>query len=149
MAENTLELVCWTKSWIGRRSPEISLTLTALDGGSPPRYGQPRFTEVVDINDNALSFSSCSTRCIFLENSPVGSLVVTVSASDVDSGLYGKISYTFFQPSEDISKTLEVNPETGEIRLRKQIDFETVLMKWTSRPLMGAASQENAPFSCK
>uniref|UniRef100_A0A8C2P1D5 Cadherin domain-containing protein n=1 Tax=Capra hircus TaxID=9925 RepID=A0A8C2P1D5_CAPHI len=108
--------------------PEISLTLTALDGGSPPRYGTAQVRiEVVDINDNAPQFQQLLYEVHIPENSPVGSLVVTVSAIDVDSGLYGKISYTFFQPSEDISKTLEVNPETGEIRLRKQIDFETVL----------------------
>ncbi|XP_055411850.1 protocadherin beta-16-like [Bubalus kerabau] len=108
--------------------PEISLTLTALDGGSPPRYGTAQVRiEVVDINDNAPQFQQLLYKVHIPENSPVGSLVVTVSASDVDSGPYGKISYTFFQPSEDISKTLEVNPNTGEIRLRKQVDFETVL----------------------
>ncbi|XP_043768927.1 protocadherin beta-16-like isoform X3 [Cervus elaphus] len=108
--------------------PEISLTLTALDGGSPPRYGTTQvLIEVMDINDNAPQFQQLLYKVNIPENSPVASLVVTVSANDVDSGLYGKISYTFFQPSEDISKTLEVNPKTGEIRLRKQVDFETVL----------------------
>nr|XP_020758568.1 protocadherin beta-16-like [Odocoileus virginianus texanus] len=108
--------------------PEISLTLTALDGGTPPRYGTTQVRiEVMDINDNAPQFQQLLYKVNIPENSPVGSLVVTVSASDVDSGLYGKISYAFFQPSEDISKTLEVNPKTGEIRLRKQVDFETVL----------------------
>ncbi|KAB1280849.1 Protocadherin beta-16 [Camelus dromedarius] len=107
---------------------EISLTLTALDGGSPPRYGTVQVhIEVIDSNDNAPEFEQSLYKVHIPENSPVGSLVVTVSASDVDSGVYGKISYTFFQPSEDISKTLEVNPMTGEIRLRKQVDFETVL----------------------
>ncbi|KAB0337998.1 hypothetical protein FD754_024853, partial [Muntiacus muntjak] len=108
--------------------PEISLKLTALDGGSPPRYGTTQVRiEVMDSNDNAPQFQQLLYKVNIPENSPVGSLVVTVSANDVDSGLYGKISYTFFQPSEDISKTFEVNPKTGEIRLRKQVDFETVL----------------------
>ncbi|XP_065729552.1 protocadherin beta-16 [Phocoena phocoena] len=108
--------------------PEISLTLTALDGGSPPRYGTAQVRiEVVDTNDNAPEFEQSLYKVHIPEDSPVGSLVVTVSASDVDSGVYGKISYAFFQPSEDISKTLEVNPMTGEIRLRKKVDFETVL----------------------
>ncbi|CAI9170591.1 unnamed protein product [Rangifer tarandus platyrhynchus] len=107
---------------------ELRLTLTAQDGGSPPRSGTANVRiEVMDINDNAPQFQQLLYKVNIPENSPVGSLVVTVSASDVDSGLYGKISYAFFQPSEDISKTLEVNPKTGEIRLRKQVDFETVL----------------------
>ncbi|XP_039092075.1 protocadherin beta-16 [Hyaena hyaena] len=108
--------------------PEIVLTLTALDGGSPPRYGTARVRlEVLDSNDNAPEFGQPIYKVQIPENSPVGSLVVTVSASDLDSGVHGKISYTLFQPSEDISKTLEVNPLTGEIRLRKQVDFETVM----------------------
>ncbi|XP_059030817.1 protocadherin beta-16 [Mustela lutreola] len=108
--------------------PEIVLTLTALDGGSPPRYGIAQVrVEVVDSNDNAPEFGQPIYKVHIPENSPVGSLVVTVSASDLDSGVYGKISYTLFQPSEDISKTLEVNPVTGGIRLKKQVDFETVV----------------------
>ncbi|XP_044081931.1 protocadherin beta-16-like isoform X2 [Neovison vison] len=108
--------------------PEIVLTLTALDGGSPPRYGIAQVrVEVVDSNDNAPEFGQPIYKVHIPENSPVGSLVVTVSASDLDSGVYGKISYTLFQPSEDISKTLEVNPVTGEIRLKKKVDFETVV----------------------
>ncbi|XP_042793320.1 protocadherin beta-16 [Panthera leo] len=107
--------------------PEIVLTLTALDGGSPPRYGTAQVRiEVVDSNDNAPEFEQPIYKVQIPENSHVGSLVVTVSARDLDSGVHGKIAYTLFQPSEDISKTLEVNPVTGEIQLRKQVDFETV-----------------------
>ncbi|XP_060035682.1 protocadherin beta-16-like isoform X4 [Erinaceus europaeus] len=106
---------------------EISLTLIALDGGSPPRFGTAQvYIEVVDINDNAPEFEQLLYKQQIPENSPIGSMVVTVSARDLDSGVNGKISYTLFQPSEDISKTLEVNPVTGEIQLRKQLDFETV-----------------------
>ncbi|XP_062941298.1 protocadherin beta-16 [Cynocephalus volans] len=107
--------------------PELRLTLTALDGGSPPRSGTVRvLIEVMDTNDNAPEFERLIYTVQIPENSPVGSLVVTVSASDLDSGVNGKISYTLFQPSEDTSETLEVNPMTGEIRLRKRVDFETV-----------------------
>ncbi|XP_012583220.1 PREDICTED: protocadherin beta-16-like, partial [Condylura cristata] len=108
--------------------PEISLTLTALDGGSPPLYGTSRVhIEVVDSNDNAPEFGQPLYKVHIPENSPSGSLVVTVSATDLDSGDNGKITYTLFQPSEDISKILELNPTTGEIRLKKQVDFETTL----------------------
>ncbi|XP_014384498.1 PREDICTED: protocadherin beta-16-like [Myotis brandtii] len=107
--------------------PEIVLTLTALDGGSPPRYGTALVRiEVVDINDNAPEFGQPLYQVHIPENSNAGSLVITLSARDIDSGANGKIVYSLFQPSEDISKTLEVNPMTGEIRLIKQVDFETV-----------------------
>ncbi|XP_006156316.1 protocadherin beta-16 [Tupaia chinensis] len=107
--------------------PELKLTLTALDGGSPPRTGTTQvFIEVVDVNDNAPEFPHSLYKVQMPENSPVGSLVVTVSASDLDSGANGKVSYSLFQPSEDTSKTLEINPITGDIQLRTQLDFETV-----------------------
>ncbi|XP_006866247.1 PREDICTED: protocadherin beta-16-like [Chrysochloris asiatica] len=108
--------------------PELRLTLTALDGGSPPRSGTTQIRiEVVDINDNAPVFEQSLYKVQFPEDSPIGSLVVKVSAIDLDSGVYGKISYTLFQPSEDISRILEVNPITGEIRLTTQVDYETIL----------------------
>ncbi|KAM5169157.1 protocadherin beta-13-like isoform 2-T2 [Callospermophilus lateralis] len=107
--------------------PELKLTLTAQDGGSPPRSGTAQIhVEVVDVNDNAPEFQQLIYRVQIPENSPVGSLVVTVSATDLDDGVYGEIIYMLFQASEDVSKTLELNPITGEIRLRKQVDFETV-----------------------
>ncbi|KAM5169161.1 protocadherin beta-16-like isoform 6-T6 [Callospermophilus lateralis] len=107
--------------------PELRLTLTALDGGSPPLSGTTQvLIEVVDINDNAPEFQQPIYKVQIPENSPVGSLVVTVSATDLDDGVYGEIIYMLFQASEDVSKTLELNPITGEIRLRKQVDFETV-----------------------
>ncbi|XP_049729824.1 protocadherin beta-16 [Elephas maximus indicus] len=106
--------------------PEFRLTLTALDGGSPPRSGTTQVrVEVVDINDNAPEFEQALYKVQIPEDSPTGSLVVTVSARDLDSGVNGKVSYTLFQPSEDTSKILEVNPTTGEIQLTTQVDYET------------------------
>ncbi|XP_045406982.1 protocadherin beta-16 [Lemur catta] len=108
--------------------PELRLILTALDGGSPPRSGTAKVRiEIVDTNDNAPEFEQPIYKVQIPEDRPIGSLVVTVVARDLDSGVNGKISYTLFQPSDDMSKTLEVNPTTGEIRLRKQVDYETVL----------------------
>ncbi|XP_075852259.1 protocadherin beta-16 [Microcebus murinus] len=108
--------------------PELRLILTALDGGSPPRAGTAKVRiEIVDTNDNAPEFEQPVYKVQIPEDRPIGSLVVTVVARDLDSGVNGKISYTLFQPSDDMSKTLEVNPRTGEIRLRKQVDYETVL----------------------
>ncbi|KAM9694044.1 protocadherin beta-16-like isoform 2-T2 [Trichechus inunguis] len=107
--------------------PELRLTLTALDGGSPSRSGTTQVrVEVVDINDNAPEFEQTLYKVQIPEDSPIGALVVTVSARDLDSGVNGKISYTLFQPSEDTSKILEVNPTTGEIRLTTQVDYETI-----------------------
>ncbi|XP_075756843.1 protocadherin beta-16-like [Pelodiscus sinensis] len=108
------------------RQPEVSLVLTAVDGGSPPRSGtaQIRVT-VLDANDNPPLFSQAIYQARVPENSPKDHPVVTVSATDLDEGTHGEIAYSFSQNSKENSKTFHINPATGEIRLRGAIDFET------------------------
>ncbi|XP_045406974.1 protocadherin beta-2 [Lemur catta] len=106
---------------------EISLTLTALDGGTPPRSGTAVIhIEILDINDNAPEFAKMRYEVQVPENSPVGSQVATVSARDLDIGAYGQISYVFFQASEDIRKTFRLNAKSGELFLIQKLDFESV-----------------------
>ena len=75
---------------------EVTLILTAVDGGTPPRSGTVAIhVTVLDANDNAPVFSQGVYRVTVPENSPVDTLVVTVSASDEDDGLNGKVIYEF------------------------------------------------------
>ncbi|XP_042841421.1 protocadherin beta-17 isoform X3 [Panthera tigris] len=106
---------------------ELRLTLTALDGGSPPRTGTSQVLVVVlDINDNAPEFAQLLYEVQVPENSPVGSLVITVFATDLDAGTYGELSYSFFQSSNQVIQAFEINTVTGEIRLKKPLDFEEI-----------------------
>ncbi|XP_027953165.1 protocadherin beta-10-like, partial [Eumetopias jubatus] len=106
---------------------ELSLTLTALDGGSPPRSGTTTIRIVIlDINDNAPQFSQTIYETQAPENSPVGSLIAKVSAGDVDSGVNADISYSLFDASEDIRTTFQVNPFSGNIVLTALLDYELV-----------------------
>ncbi|XP_058590041.1 protocadherin beta-10 [Neofelis nebulosa] len=106
---------------------ELSLTLTALDGGSPPRSGTTTIRIVIlDINDNAPQFSQTMYETQAPENSPVGSLIAKVSAGDIDSGINADISYSFFDASEDIRETFQINPFSGEIVLIVLLDYELV-----------------------
>ncbi|XP_032482887.1 protocadherin beta-3 [Phocoena sinus] len=107
--------------------PELRLMLTALDGGSPRRSGTVQVhILVLDINDNTPEFTQSLYEVQVLENSPVNSLIVTVSASDLDTGNLGTISYAFFHVSEEIRKTFQLNPITGDIRLIKYLNFEAI-----------------------
>ncbi|NP_061760.2 protocadherin beta-3 precursor [Homo sapiens] len=107
--------------------PELSLTLTALDGGSPPRSGTAQINiQVLDINDNAPEFAQPLYEVAVLENTPVNSVIVTVSASDLDTGSFGTISYAFFHASEEIRKTFQLNPITGDMQLVKYLNFEAI-----------------------
>uniref|UniRef100_A0A8D2A864 Cadherin domain-containing protein n=1 Tax=Sus scrofa TaxID=9823 RepID=A0A8D2A864_PIG len=105
--------------------PELSLTLTALDGGSPPRSGTSMVRILVmDVNDNAPEFVTSPYEVQVLENSPLDSPILTVLARDRDAGNFGKVSYGFFQASDEIKQTFSINEVTGEIRLTKKLDFE-------------------------
>ncbi|XP_069932318.1 protocadherin beta-12-like [Oryctolagus cuniculus] len=106
--------------------PELSFTLTALDGGSPPRSGTALVrVVVVDTNDNSPEFEQLFYEVKIPENSVLGSPVVTASAWDSDSGTNGEISYTFSHASEDIRKTFAINRKSGEVTLTGPLDYET------------------------
>nr|XP_051700317.1 protocadherin beta-18 isoform X2 [Oryctolagus cuniculus] len=109
------------------KEPELSLMLTALDGGSPPRSGIALIRVVVlDINDNAPEFEKPVYEVQVPENSPVDSLIIKVSASDLDAGINGELSYSFSHVSRDARKTFEIHPISGEVHLKALLDFETI-----------------------
>uniref|UniRef100_A0A673UJ98 Cadherin domain-containing protein n=1 Tax=Suricata suricatta TaxID=37032 RepID=A0A673UJ98_SURSU len=107
--------------------PEFTLTLMALDGGSPPRSGTTTVRILImDVNDNAPEFVHTPYEVQVLENSPLESSVLSVSARDIDSGNFGSVSYGFFQASDEIKQTFSINEVTGEIRLTMKLDFEHI-----------------------
>ncbi|KAM5169164.1 protocadherin beta-16-like isoform 9-T9 [Callospermophilus lateralis] len=109
------------------KQPELNLTLTALDGGSPPRSGTTTIRILVlDVNDNAPKFSQLIYETQAPENSPLGSLVVKVSAEDADSGVNAEVTYSFFDADEDIQTIFQINPFSGEIILKALLDYELV-----------------------
>ncbi|NXU37841.1 PCDBF protein, partial [Drymodes brunneopygia] len=73
---------------------EMSFSLIAVDGGSPPRSGTTQIDVVVlDVNDNAPVFTQEEYIAQVLENTPEGSVVLTVLATDQDEGVNAHISY--------------------------------------------------------
>ncbi|XP_039692289.1 protocadherin beta-15-like [Pteropus medius] len=108
--------------------PELRLTLMAVDGGVPPKSGTALvLIDVLDINDNTPEFVQPHYHVQILENSPLGSLVVTVSARDLDMGINGEIVYSFFSGDEEITRTFALNELTGEIKIIRTLDFEKIV----------------------
>ncbi|XP_057205182.1 protocadherin beta-16-like isoform X17 [Triplophysa rosa] len=104
---------------------EVTLILTAVDGGTPPRSGTVVIhVTVLDANDNAPVFSQAVYKVSLPENSPVDTVVVTVSATDADEGYNGEVTYTFGHLSESHMDVFSLNPVFGEIKLTGFIDFE-------------------------
>ncbi|XP_030251960.1 protocadherin beta-16-like isoform X47 [Sparus aurata] len=103
----------------------ISLALTALDGGEPQMSGTMQILiTVLDANDNAPVFTQPIYKGTVAENAAKGTIVTTVSASDADHGLNGKITYSITNTLDDVRHMFEVNEENGEVRLMGRLDYE-------------------------
>ncbi|KAM6923453.1 protocadherin gamma-A12-like [Xenentodon cancila] len=106
---------------------ELNLLLTALDGGSPQKSGTVVIhISVLDANDNVPVFSQAIYRTSLPENSPVGTLVLTISAADADEGLNAEVAYDFGHISEEVKSVFSIDNKRGDIRLATTVDFETV-----------------------
>ncbi|XP_030000796.1 protocadherin gamma-A11-like isoform X32 [Sphaeramia orbicularis] len=122
---NTVELVL-DKELDREKQQEINLVFSALDGGSPQRSGTVVIhVNVLDANDNAPVFSQSVYKASLPENSPLDTVVVTVSATDADEGVNGDVSYDFGHVTDDMKKLFSINPKTGEIRVIGNVDYET------------------------
>lgn len=49
--------------------------------------------DVLDVNDNAPTFKEKEYSFVLLENTPVGSSVLNLTATDPDSGPSGNVTY--------------------------------------------------------
>ncbi|KAM4621347.1 protocadherin beta-15-like [Polymixia lowei] len=102
------------------------LSLTAIDGGKPPRSGELKITvDVSDVNDNPPVFTKDSYSVQLKENSPIGTTVIQVNATDLDEGSNGEVIYSLANDmDEKVRAHFDLNPLTGEIIVAEIIDFE-------------------------
>ncbi|XP_062342057.1 protocadherin alpha-8-like isoform X8 [Osmerus eperlanus] len=102
----------------------IQLVLTAVDGGKPPRSGTLKtVVNVLDTNDNAPSFSKTLYKVVVAENTSLGTLVLTVNATDADAGANSEIEYSFTGQS-GLKDVFAINKNTGEITVKMDLDHE-------------------------
>ncbi|NWV74872.1 PCDGA protein, partial [Dasyornis broadbenti] len=100
------------------------LVLRASDGGDPALTGTARIhVTVLDANDNAPVFSQSEYAVRVPEDLPVGSTLVTVTATDADDGLNGQVKYSL-KKKKTSSQIFHLNAETGEITLMRSLNFE-------------------------
>ncbi|XP_062358489.1 protocadherin alpha-13-like [Cinclus cinclus] len=119
-----------TKSLDRETIPVHRLVLTASDGGRPSLTGTMELLiSVLDVNDNAPQFNQSAYNVLLPEDALVGTLVAQVNATDADKGIYGEILYaivTIVPPSAGDLFSIDAN--SGEIRLKGALDFETVTL---------------------
>uniref|UniRef100_A0A671U7B2 Cadherin domain-containing protein n=1 Tax=Sparus aurata TaxID=8175 RepID=A0A671U7B2_SPAAU len=104
----------------------IELTLTAIDGGKPPKTGTLQIQiNVLDVNDNSPLFSKSLYKVQVVENANIGTALLTLTASDLDDGVNSQIVFSFTEKGRlNPDDKFALNDNTGEISVKGNIDHE-------------------------
>ncbi|XP_064829728.1 protocadherin gamma-A5-like isoform X11 [Oncorhynchus masou masou] len=105
------------------KQEQISLLLTAVDGGEPQLSGTMQILiTVLDANDNAPVCSQAEYKASVSENVSKGTVLTTISATDADPGSNGRITYSISKSGA--SHLFEIDHVYGVIKLNGHIDYE-------------------------
>uniref|UniRef100_W5MZK9 Cadherin domain-containing protein n=1 Tax=Lepisosteus oculatus TaxID=7918 RepID=W5MZK9_LEPOC len=109
---------------------EYNVTITAMDEGSPPLSSTSVVAILVsDVNDNAPRFPGPVLEVYVKENSPIGAVIQTVSASDPDLNENARVTYFLLEGSTKgipVSTMVNVNSVTGDIHSLQSFDYEEI-----------------------
>ncbi|KAK2189783.1 hypothetical protein NP493_97g03029 [Ridgeia piscesae] len=102
------------------------VTLSAVDGGVPPRTGSVNVDIVItDVNDNHPQFSEASYGATVAEDVAPGTTVLRVTALDKDSGANGEVVYGFSSSTAHAhGDVFSIDAITGDIVLANSLDYE-------------------------
>lgn len=102
--------------------------IRCADGGTPARLTTRNITVIItDTNDNAPTFSKDVYEVTVPENSPWGTVVTRLSASDMDLGDNGHITYLLDRRDKAklaSGRRFHVDPDTGVITTLVGLDRE-------------------------
>ncbi|XP_062869058.1 protocadherin-17 [Trichomycterus rosablanca] len=103
-----------------------TLIITATDGGEYPKSGTMQINvKVIDSNDNSPVFEQPSYVVEIPENSPLGTVLIDLNATDPDEGVNGQVTYSLsFYGSDRIKELFSIDPKTGVIKIQGKIDYE-------------------------
>ncbi|XP_031443186.1 protocadherin alpha-3-like [Clupea harengus] len=102
---------------------KYDITIKATDEGTPPLSSTSVIAiSVSDVNDNAPQFSEHVINIYVKENSPVGSIIHTMSAFDPDVDDNAKLSYSLSEISQSVA--LSINSVTGDLLALQSFNFE-------------------------
>ncbi|GFR97049.1 fat cadherin [Elysia marginata] len=128
-------------------SSNQELVIQAEDSGATTRLSSTAIVNITitDINDNDPLFLREVYTVRVREDLPIGAVITTLTAHDIDAGANGQITYRF---AEGLPQNFEIDSLTGSIRIRRQLDYETTQV----HNLTGLAEDSGQPprsGSCK
>lgn len=97
--------------------------------------------EITDENDNSPQFTQTSYQATLDENTPVGSSVLKVAATDRDKGKNGFVTYAIANSGP---LPFTIDPFTGVISTSEHLDYELMKRRYHLRVW---ASDSGSPFS--
>nr|CDS26734.1 protocadherin 11 [Hymenolepis microstoma] len=103
--------------------------IKSCDGGKPtPKCAVQNITIVItDINDNKPHFDKDLYTVRISEATPVSSVIISVSATDADSGELGRLTYRFGQTyDQNVGAFFGVNENTGDIWVKSPLDAKVM-----------------------
>uniref|UniRef100_A0A803T7K3 Cadherin domain-containing protein n=1 Tax=Anolis carolinensis TaxID=28377 RepID=A0A803T7K3_ANOCA len=129
------------------RSSFHQLLILASDHGTPPLNATATvLITVLDANDNPPVFTSLEYHVHVKEDFPVGSPIISVSASDYDSGSNAAITYNIMSGNDNGHFRLE--EKTGSLHLVRALDYEeTMEFTLTVRASDGGVGVKNVAFA--
>ncbi|XP_069442287.1 cadherin EGF LAG seven-pass G-type receptor 1 isoform X1 [Ovis canadensis] len=122
-----------------------NLRALAVDRGSPVSLSASVEIQVtvLDINDNPPVFEKDELELFVEENSPVGSVVARIRASDPDEGPNAQIMYQIVEGN--VPEVFQLDLLSGDLRALMELDFEVrreyvLVVQATSAPLVSRAT---------
>ncbi|CAG5134647.1 unnamed protein product, partial [Candidula unifasciata] len=112
------------KRGLDRESRSVyRLTIQAKDSGLKAKLASTTTVTITitDINDNTPLFVPEKYLVRVREELPVGAIITTLAARDLDEGDNGRVSYSFAQGSEE---SFDLDSTTGSIRIKRLLDYE-------------------------
>ncbi|XP_065146661.1 protocadherin gamma-C5-like isoform X27 [Paramisgurnus dabryanus] len=108
--------------------PRYHIELIASDSGTPPLVSREHITvNILDVNDNPPVFSEPVYTVYIKENTAPGSILASVTASDLDTGENAKIVYSILDNHVrdiPVSSYAYINSENGSIFTMHSFDYE-------------------------
>lgn len=120
-----IDLAVVVKDALNREQKDFyQVTIVAKDGGNMAGTVLVNIT-VIDDNDNIPTFTQQIYNITVPEDTPINTTILQLSASDMDIGVNGEITYAFSsRVTSQVMETLSIDVTSGRVTIIKLLDYE-------------------------